>query len=135
MFAQAPRVTRTGTYGPGRATMKRVHRVIPYLIQHTQHCHRPTISIATLKHTPVKTRAPRSTRPSGLRCVLAAGQHTAEQYSKTGRRKPRKHLPSSSLSWNTRQDFLKNPVFEKLLWKPSEDASQRSFFNKMSLPI
>ena len=31
----------------------------------------------------------------------------AEQYSKTDRTKPRKYLPRSDLSWNTRQDFLK----------------------------
>ena len=34
-----------------------------------------------------------------LRCVSAAEQQTAEQYSKTGKTKPRKHLPRSNLSW------------------------------------
>ena len=36
-----------------------------------------------------------------LRCVSAAEHHTAEQYSKTGKTKPQKHLPMSNLSWNT----------------------------------
>ena len=56
---------------------------------------------------PVKKLAPLTTRSSSLRCVSEAEHHTAEQYSKTGRTKPRKHLPRSSLSWNTCQDFLK----------------------------
>ena len=44
-------------------------------------------------------------RSSSLRCVSSAEHHTAEQYSKTGRTKPRKHhLSRSDLSWNTRQD-------------------------------
>ena len=42
-----------------------------------------------------------------VRCVSAAEHHAAEQDSKTGRTKPRKHLSRSSLSWNARQDFLK----------------------------
>ena len=69
---RAPRVTRTGTYGPGRA------------------------------------------RSSSLMCVSAAENHTAGQYSKTGRTKPRKQLPRSDLSWNTRQDFLKIPSLSNL---------------------
>ena len=43
-------------------------------------------------------------------CVLAAKHYTAEQYSKTGRKIPRKHHIRSDLSWNTRQDFLKIPT-------------------------
>ena len=48
-------------------------------------------------------------RSSGLRCVSAAEHQTAEQYYKTGRTKPRKHLPRCDLLWKTRQDFLKIP--------------------------
>ena len=44
-----------------------------------------------------------------LRCVSAAEHHTAEQYFKTDRTKPRKHLSRSDLSCNTRQYFLKIP--------------------------
>ena len=58
---------------------------------------------------PVRNQAPLTARSSSLRCVSAAEHRTAEQYSKTGRTKPRKHLPRSDLSWNTRQDFLKIP--------------------------
>ena len=61
----------------------------------------------TLKHTPSKKQAPLTTRSNSLRCVTAADYHTREQYSKTGRTKPRKHLPRSNLSWNTCQDSLK----------------------------
>ena len=46
--------------------------------------------------TPVKKLAPLTTRSCSLRCVSAAEHHTAEQYSKTGRRKPRKHLESTN---------------------------------------
>ena len=59
---------------------------------------------------PLRKRAPLTTRSSSLRCVSAAEHHTAEQYSKTVTTKPRKHLPRSDLSWNTRQDFLKTPM-------------------------
>ena len=56
---------------------------------------------------PVRNLAPLTARSSNLRGVSGAEHQTAEQYSKTGRTKPRKHLPRSALSWNTRQDFLK----------------------------
>ena len=46
----APRVTRTGTYGPGRAPLRGCTRL--YLMQHTQYCHGSTLSNVTLKHTP-----------------------------------------------------------------------------------
>ena len=58
---------------------------------------------------PVRNRAPLTARSSSLRCVSAAEQQTAEQYSKTCRTKPRKHLPRSDLYLNTHQDFLKIP--------------------------
>ena len=76
---------------------------------------------------PVKKLAPLTTRPSSLRCVSAAKQ-TAEQYSKTGKTKPQKHLPRSSFPWNTCQDFLKIP-------SRSEAAleTERSCFSKVIL--
>ena len=46
-----------------------------------------------------------------------------EQYSKTGRTKPGKHLPRSALSWNTRQDFLKTPS----LYEASLETERRCF--------
>ena len=48
---------------------------------------------------PVRNRTPLTARYSSLRCVSAAEHHTVEQYSKTGRTKPRKHLPRCDLSW------------------------------------
>ena len=94
--------------------------------------HRKSTIKITADH---KKLAPLTTRSSSLRCVSAAEHQTAEQYSKTGRTKPLKHLPRSSLSWNTYQHFLKIPSRGKLLWKQSEDASQKSSWNQMSLPI
>ena len=76
---------------------------------------------------PVRNRVPLTARSSNLRWVSAAEHHTAEQYSKTGRIKPRKHLPRSDLSWNTRQHSLcasRHQVFVKLPYKPSEDPSK-----------
>ena len=77
-------------------------------------------------HTPpVRKRAPFTARFISLRCVSSAEHHTAEQYCKTGRTKPRHHLPRSDLSWNTRQVSSRYQVIEKLLWKLSEYAFQR----------
>ena len=65
---------------------------------------------------PVKKLAPLTTRSSSLKCVSSAENHTAEQqYSKTGRTKPRKHLRRSNLPWNTCHDF---PMIPRL----GEDA-------------
>ena len=58
---------------------------------------------------PIRNRVPPTSRSSSLRSASAAEHHTAEQYSKTGRTKPRKHLLRSDLQWNTLQDFLKIP--------------------------
>ena len=67
-------------------------------------------------------------RSSSLRWVSAAVHHIAEQYFKTGRTKPQKHLPRSNLSWNTRQDFLKIPCF----WEAVHET-KRSCFSKIFL--
>ena len=72
---------------------------------------------------PVRNRTPLTTRSSSLRCASAAEHHTAEQYSKTGRAKHRKHLPRSDLSWNTRQDFLTLPS----LWEAALETERRCF--------
>ena len=77
---------------------------------------------------PVRNRPPLTTRSSGLRCASAAEHHTAEQYSKTGRTKPWKHLPRSYLSCYTRQTLSRYQVFQTLLWKLSEDASQITLY-------
>ena len=77
----------------------------------------------TLKHTPVRNRAPLTARSSSLICVSAAEHHTAEQHSKTGRTKPRKHIPRIDLSWNTRHNFLKIPS----LWETAQETEWRCF--------
>ena len=66
----------------------------------------------------VRNRSPLTARSNSLRCVTAAEHQTAEQHSKTGRTKPRKHLIRSYLSWNTSHD----QIFEKLFWKLSKDT-------------
>ena len=75
--------------------------------------------------TLVRNRAPLTTRYSSLRCKSAAEHHAAEQYSKTGRTKLRKHLSRSALSWSTSQDFLKIPN----LWEAALEAKRRCFSN------
>ena len=79
--------------------------------------------LGQLSTPPAKQQAPLTTRSSGLWCVSAAEHHTAEQYSKTGKTKPQKHLPMSNLSWNTRQDFLKIPS----LWESALETERRCF--------
>ena len=131
----APLVTRTGTYGTGRAPYRGcigLHLIL-YSINNTETDRRCARSHANTP--PVKKLALLTTRFSSLRCVSASEHQTAEQYSKTGKTKPLKHLTRSSLSWNTCQDFLKIQAVEKLLWKQSEYASQKSFWNQMSLSI
>ena len=76
----------------------------------------------------VRKQAPLTTRSSDLRCVSAAEHYTSEQYPKTDRTKPWKHLPINDLSWNTHQDFLKIPS----LWEASLETQQR-YFSKIIL--
>ena len=72
--------------------LKRVHRVTPDLIQHTQYCYTDRRRAMSHSNTPpVRNRPPLTVRSSSLRCVSAAEHHTVEQYQKTGRTKPRKH--------------------------------------------
>ena len=106
---RAPRVTRASTNGLGRAPFRGCTGL--HLILWSIHT-TATDQWREMSHsntTPVRNRAPLTARPSSLRCVSAAEHQTAEQYSKTGRTKPRKHLLGSDLSWNMRQDFLKIP--------------------------
>ena len=113
--------TRTGTYGPGRASLSvciGLHLIL-YSIHRTATDRRWAMSHS---HTPpVMNRAPLTARSNSLRCIRAAEHHTAEQYSKTGRTKPQKHLSRSDLSRNTRQDFLKIPN----LWEAALETKRR----------
>ena len=76
----------------------------------------------------VRNRAPLTSRSCSLRCVPAVEHHTAGQYSKMGRTKPRKHLSRSYLAWNTHQGFLKIPS----LWEAALETKWRCF-SKISL--
>ena len=60
----------------------------------------------TQTYPQLKKLAPLTTRSTNLRCVSAAEHQMAEQYSKTGKTKPLKHLPRSCLSRNTCQDSI-----------------------------
>ena len=102
--------------------IKRVHRITPDLINHTKDCHGSTMSNVRGKKT-VRSQAPLTARSSSFSSVSATEHQTAEQYSKTGKTKPRKHLPRSDLSWNTRQDFLKIPS----LWEAALETERRCF--------
>ena len=88
------------------------------------------MSNVTLKHTPSSVRklVLLTIQSSSLRCVSAAEHHTPEQSSKMGRTKPRKHLSTSDLTWNTRQDFINIPCLR-------EDAlkTEQRFFSKTIL--
>ena len=105
----APRVTHTGTYDTGSAPYRGRNglHLILYSIHNTTADRRCARSHSNTP--PVKKLAPLTTRSSSLKCVSAAEHHTAEQCYKMGRTKPLKHLPRSSLSWNSCQDFLKIP--------------------------
>ena len=70
---------------------------------------------------PVRNRAPLTARSSSLRCVSAAEQQTAEQYSKTGWTNPTKASPKKR--WNTRQDLLDIPS----LCKAALETERRCF--------
>ena len=130
------RITCTATYGPGRAPLRGYIGL--HLIFNSIYSTATGRRWAMLhSNTPqFINRAPLTARSSSLRWVSAAEHYTTEPYSKTGRTKQLKHLQRSDLLWNTCQDFIQdNHVFEKLLRKPSEDASQRLSWNQMSLPI
>ena len=71
----------------------------------------------------VKEQAALTTRSSSLRHILVAELYTEEQYSKTGKAKPRKHLPRSNLSWNTRKEFFK--ILS--LWEAAQETERRCF--------
>ena len=90
------RVTSNGTYGSGSTSLSGcigLHLIL-YSIHRTATDKRWTMSHS---NTPsVRNRSPLTARSSNFRCVSAAENHTAEQYSKTGRTKPRKHLSTSS---------------------------------------
>ena len=81
----APRVTRTGTYGTGRAPQRLcigLHLIL-YSILNTateRRCARSHLN------TPrVEKLAPLTARSSNRRCVSAAEHQTVEQYTKTGK--------------------------------------------------
>ena len=65
---------------------------------------------------------------SSLRRVTAVEHHTAEQYSKPGRTKPRKRLPRKNRSWHTSTVFLKI----QCLWEAALEI-KRACFSKVIL--
>ena len=68
--------------------IKRVHRVIPNIMHNTA-----TVRRCAMPHSDIPPVA--NLAPLTARCVSVAEHHTAEEYSKTDRTKPRKHLPGA----------------------------------------
>ena len=66
-------------------------------------------------------------RSSILSCV------SAEQYSKTGRTKPKSICQEAIYRGILASTSSTYQVFEKLLWKPSKDVSQWSSWSQISL--
>ena len=103
---RAPHVTHPGTYGPGRVPLSWCNGL--HMILYSIHRSTATDRRWEMSHSntpPVRNRAPLTARSSSL----TVEHNAVEQYSKTGRTKPGKHISRSDLSWNTRQDFLKIP--------------------------
>ena len=97
------------------STIKRVHRL--HLILYSDIIHNTATDqryawSQSNTHL-VKKLAPLTTRSSSLRCESAAEHYTMEQYSITGRTKPRKYFPRSDLSWTPSSS--RHQAFEKLL--------------------
>ena len=130
----APCVTRTGTYGTGGASQRGcigLHLIL-YSIHNTA-----TYRRCARSHTntsPVKKLAPLTTR-SSQRSVSAAECHTAEQYSKPGKAKPPNISQEAVYHGILARTSSRYQAVENLLWNQSEDASQKSSWNQMSLPI
>ena len=121
----APRVTRTGTYGTGRAPKRGcigLHQIL-YNIYNTATDRRCKRSHSNTP--PVKTLAPLTTRSSSLRCVSAAEHYVAAQYSRTGRT-ILQNISQEAIYHGILARTSRCKAFEKLLWKQSEDASQKS---------
>ena len=70
---------------------------------------------------PVRNRAPLTARSSSLSTLKLAGQN------------PESISQEAIYHGTPARTSSRYQVFEKLLWKPSEDASQRSSLNQMSL--
>ena len=130
-----PRITSTGIYGTGRAPQRGCIGL--YLILYSIH------NIATERRCarsqsntpPVKKLAPLTTRFSSLRCVSAAEHQTAEQYYKTFKTKHLNISQEAIYHGTIARTSSRYQAVEKLLWKQSEDDSQKSSWNQMSLPI
>ena len=86
----------------------------------------------TLKHTQVKKLAALTTRSSCLRCVSAAEQNSSPILATQN---PGSISQEAIYHGILTMTSLRHQTFEKLLWKPSEDASQKSSLNQMWLPI
>ena len=134
-FCDAAPLTRTGacgTFWAPRRGCSGLHLTL-YSIHDTATNRRCAMLHSNIP--PVKKQIPLTMRSSSLKCVLAAERQTAEQYSKTGWVKRRKHLVRAIYHEILARTSSGFQVFEKLHWKPSEDTSQMSSWNQMSLPI
>ena len=88
----------------------------------------------TLKHTPVRTQAPLAARFSSLRFVSEPNTRLQNNTPKLAGQN-HESISQEALHHETlATTSSRYQVFAKLLWKPSEDASQMSSLNQMSLP-
>ena len=84
----------------------------------------------TLKHRqPRNQHSILTTLSSSLRCESAAEHHTAEQYSKTGKKNLQQDLRMIDWSWNTCQDFLIIPS----LWTATLEIARTWVTSKVIL--
>ena len=93
----------------------------------------------TLKHTTSQETGTTDytviTLSSSLGCVSAGEHHNAEKYSKTGSTNHESISQRATYHGKLAMTSSRYQSFEKLLWKPSEDASRKSSWNQMSLRI
>ena len=117
-----------------QSTIKRVHWVTPDLIKHTQNCHGSTMKNGTLKHTS-------SQKPGTTDCSVQQFKVYQQLSTRLQNNTPKlagqnpESISQEAINHETlARTSSRYQVFAKLLWKPSEDASQRSSLNQMSLP-
>ena len=119
-----------------KSTIKWVHRATPDLIQHIHST--VTDRRCAMSHSntaPVRNRAPLTAWSSSLRYVSATEHPTAEQYFKRTEQNLESISQEAIYHGTLGRTSSRYQVFEKLLWKPSEAASQRSSWDQMPLPI
>ena len=132
---RATLVTRTGTYCPGRAPLR---GCTGYTWSYMYSIHSITTEWWAMSHSdtpPVWNQAPLTARSSSLRCEWLLSTTLKNSSPKWTGQNPKSISQEAIYHETLDRTSSRYQVFEKLFWKLSEDASQRSSFNWMSLPI